>query len=126
MTNIINKFSVEKKNKIVCNRNILLSIISLATKEISGVSGMDNRISSRLRDKLCWNYYDGALVRFRKDGTVDIDVYINIFVNYNVSEIAYKIQENIRSGVTSMLNLKIKNINIHIVGVVMDENTNLG
>ena len=40
MTEINKNILEENKGKITCNRNILLSIITLATKEINGVSGL--------------------------------------------------------------------------------------
>lgn len=34
------------KGKITCNKNILLSIINLATKEISGVASLTNKFKN--------------------------------------------------------------------------------
>jgi len=121
MANQYKKWSLVKNNEIVCNKSILLSIISLATKEITGVADMDNRLYSRIKDKFCSNYFEGAKVKVLKDGKLIIDVYIKMYINYNVSEIACKVQENIRSSVNSMLGREIKSINVHVIDVILED-----
>ena len=41
--------NLQDKGKITCKRNILLSIISLATKEINGVSALQDSFSMKLK-----------------------------------------------------------------------------
>jgi uncharacterized alkaline shock family protein YloU len=113
---INNKVIIDNNGETVCNRSILLSIISLATKEISGVASMDNRLLSKVRRLFSHNYFEGVSIKY-KDNSIIIDIYFNIFYNYNVSEIAYKVQENVRNEIKDMVNVKIDAINIHIVGV---------
>ena len=105
---------------VYCNKSNILSIISLATKEITGVASMDNRFASKLKDKFSSNYYNGAKIKFVSDNKIIVDVYINVFPNYNVPEITYKIQQNIKNSIGTMVNLSIERINVHVVGVVFE------
>ena len=105
---------------VYCNKSNILSIISLATKEITGVASMDNRFASKLKDKFSSNYYNGAKIKFVSDNKIIVDVYINVYPNYNVPEITYKIQQNIKNSIGTMVNLSIERINVHGVGVVFE------
>lgn len=111
---------INNNGQVSCNKSIVLSIISLATKEITGVASMDTRFCSKVKDKFCTNYFEGARIKFVNKKKADIDVYINVYSNYNVAEIAYKVQENIKSSLKAMINLELGNINVHVVGVVFD------
>lgn len=104
------------KGKVICNRSILLSVINLAAKEISGVSSLCDNVGGFFKRLFSKNYYEGVRLGFEKDGIV-IDIYMNVFFGVKVPDVAYKVQESIKNGVASMLDVKIKCINIHVLGV---------
>lgn len=106
----------ESRGKVTCNKNILLSIISLATKEISGVSSLCDSFGDGLKRTFSNNYTNGVKIADGKDG-IDIDVYINVLAGYKVPDIAYKVQENIKNALSSMLDVQISTINVHVQGV---------
>lgn len=118
MSEQIDKAVVNNNGQVSCNKSIVLSIISLATKEITGVASMDSRFTSKVKDKFCSNYFEGAKIKFVNKKKANIDVYINVYNNFNVAEIAYKVQENIKSSLKAMINLELGNINVHVIGVV--------
>ena len=104
------------KGKVTYNKNILLSIINLATKEISGVSSLCDNFGSGLKKIFSNNYTNGVKVDYGKNGVI-VDVYINVYDGYSVPEIAYKVQENIKNSISSMLDVNIDTINVHVQGV---------
>lgn len=105
------------KGRVTYNRDIVLSVINLATKEIVGVSSLVANFSSALQR---WfgrnNYYEGVKISYAND-TMCVDVYLNVYYGYNVSEIAYRVQENIKNSLASMIEMKIDRINVHVLGV---------
>ena len=107
------------KGKVTCNKNMLLSIINLATKEIAGVSSMCDNFGDGIKRMFSNNYANGVKIAEGKNG-LDVDVFVNVIANCCVPDIAYKVQENIRNGVTSMLDVKINSINVHVQGVDFD------
>ncbi len=112
-----NIVSVKVTNgKVNYNKKILLSVINLATKEIAGVSSLSNNFGSALKRWFSKNYYEGVKIS-NNNSDLCVDVYINVFYGFNVSEIAYKVQENIKNSVSSMVEIKIKRINVHVIGV---------
>ena len=76
------------QGRVSYNKAILLSIINLSAKEITNT----------------------------KDGLA-IDVYVNVYAQYNVSEIACRVQENIKNSIISMTGMPVKSINVHVLGV---------
>ncbi len=108
------------KGKITLDRNILVSIINLAAKEINGVESVCNRHRPLIK-KLLNKYDDGVEIKFEKNGALTIDVYINIYIGFNVPDIAYRVQENIRNSLATMVALKPMKINVHIMDVECDK-----
>lgn len=111
--NVIQKY----KGKITCNRSILLSIIDLATREICGVSGLASSFKSKISSMFSKNKNPSVRVRFNANGSLSVDVYVRLFYGYSVPDIAYKIQENIKNGISAMIDMRATRVNVHVMGV---------
>ena len=105
------------KGNITCNKDILLSVINLAAKEIAGVSSLSNNFGSAIKKWFSDNYYEGVRISYDKQDNITVDVYLNVFYGYNVAEIAYRVQENIKNSLSGMIDIKIDKINVHVLGV---------
>ncbi|MBE7075789.1 MAG: Asp23/Gls24 family envelope stress response protein [Clostridiales bacterium] len=106
--------------KITLDRKILVSIINLAAKEINGVESVSNTERPWYK-KLFSRYDDGVEIKFEKNGALTIDVYLNLFVGFSVPDVAYRVQENIRNSLSTMVALKPLKINIHVLNVECDK-----
>lgn len=95
------------------NQNMILSIVSLATKEIKGV--VDVYQSKKLTFKSLFNKNIGKGVKIKNtlDGIV-IDIYVIVSTDCEVNDIVYKIQQNVKNSLISLIPVKIKAINVHI------------
>ena len=82
---------------ITYGHNVLRSIIRLATQEISGVESVSGR------GVRCYIVGD----------TIDADVYIEVNSEVSCSDIAYKVQANIKKSVETMTDYKMLSL-IHI------------
>ena len=113
-----NKSNIKKqaKGNVTYGSNIVLSVINLATQEIAGVSSIVTKFSSALKRWFSNNYYEGVKVTYNKDA-MNVDVYINVCFGYNVTEVAYRVQENIKNSLSGMIDIKINRINVHVLGV---------
>lgn len=113
-----NKSNIKKqaKGNVTYGSNIVLSVINLATKEIAGVSSIVTKFSSMLKRWFSNNYYEGVKVTYNKNA-MNVDVYINVCFGYNVTEVAYRVQENIKNSLSGMIDIKINRINVHVLGV---------
>lgn len=117
MAKIEKVYDNSENGRVYCDKSIMLSIINLAAKEISGVSALCNKFTSGIKRLFSSNYFDGVKVSYPTRGSIVIDVYIRVFFGYSVSDVAYRVQENIKNGVSSMLDIKIDGINVHVLGV---------
>ncbi len=112
-----NTESGTSKGLVTYNKNILLSVINLAAKEISGVASLcANFGASKLKKLFSNNYCEGVKLTHTKDGLM-VDVYVNVYSNYSVADVAFRVQENIKSGILSMMNVPINSINVRVMGV---------
>ena len=102
-----------EQGKVFCNRSILLSAINLATKEIEGVADMGKNFGSGIGKLVGKKDAEGVKVNFGNDG-IDIDIYIKVFSNVSVPDVASRIQENVKNAVLSLINTIIKSININV------------
>lgn len=113
-----NKNNIKKqaKGNVTYGSDIVLSVINLATKEIAGVSSIVTKFGSALKRWFSNNYYDGVKITYIKDA-MTVDVYINVCFGYNVTEVAFRVQENIKNSLSGMIDIKINKINVHVLGV---------
>lgn len=107
----------KNKGNITCSKNILLSIISLATKEISGVSSLVHDNYSWFRRLLCKSSFGGVKIKFTQTGAIIVDVFLTIYFGYSVPDVAYRVQENVKNGIASMIDMKTAKVNVHVIGV---------
>ncbi len=117
---MFNNGDIYEKNengKVYCGKNIMLSIINLSAKEISGVSSLCTNFGSRLKKLFSSNYFEGVKVSYNKNKNLIIDLYLNVFFGYSVADVAYRVQENVKNGISNMISAKIESINIHVLGV---------
>lgn len=85
--------------------HVLLSIVRLATQEISGVGSLQ-----------------GKGVRMNVVGNVvNVSVSINVFYGVSCSDVAFRIQNNIKRNIETSTNFKAGKIDVNILGVEYQE-----
>ena len=108
----IKNFSGE--NETIINKNMVLSIISLATKEIKGVIDVYQPTKLSFKKIFVRNIGKGVRVKYTKFGAL-IDIYVVVSTHVEVNDIVYKIQNNVKNSLASLLPIKIKAINVHVM-----------
>ena len=103
--------------KVYCGKNIMLSIINLSAKEISGVASLCPNFASKFKRFFSSNYFEGVKVSHTPKKDLIIDIYLKVFYGYSVADVAYRVQENVKNGISNMISAKIDSINIHVLGV---------
>ena len=100
------RYNTDLSGKVSYGHKVIESIISLATMEICGVACLQGKkvIVEQVGDLL------------------EIDVFIDVKIGSSCSDIAFKVQENIKRSVETMTNLKTGAINVNVLGVSFDEN----
>ena len=111
----------ESKDNVTYKKNVVISIVSLATQEINGVASISRTSVSAIKSALSKNINRGIIVEF-ENNAASIDVYVNVKFGYSVKDVAFRVQENIKSSVESMTEFKVSSVNVHVVGVTFNEN----
>ena len=96
--------------------DVISTIISIATNEIEGVTGLKQSINDELTSFFSKKGYHKGI---RVDAAENIAIDLNVVIRFGtkIPEIAYKIQENVKTAIETMTELKVKEINVHIVGI---------
>lgn len=100
-------------NNTYMNTNMILSIVSLATKEIKGVVDVFQSTKLTLKRLFNKNIGKGVSIKNTQNGIL-IDIYVIVATDVEVNDIVYKIQQNVKNSLTSLIPIKIKAINVHI------------
>lgn len=114
-----NSNTTDRKGKITCDRSVLTSIINLATREINGVESYTKK--SFLKKIFASKKDESTKIRFEENGSLAVDIYINVDPNISVPDVAYKIQENVKNSLATMVGMKPKTINIHIMDTIVGD-----
>ena len=101
-------------NNTHINRNMMLSIVTLATKEIVGVVDIAQPKLQSVKKIFSQNVGDGVSIKFTQLGLI-VDVYIVVEIGYSANDVVYRVQQNIKNSISTMIELPIKAINVHIV-----------
>jgi uncharacterized alkaline shock family protein YloU len=110
------------KDNVTYKKNVVISIVSLATQEINGVASISRNSVSVIKSALSKHINRGIIVDFENNNNAVIDVFVNVKFGYSVKDVAFRVQENIKSSVESMTEFKVTAVNVHVVGVTFNEN----
>lgn len=111
----------ESKDNVTYKKKVVISIVSLATQEINGIASISRNSVSMLKSAFSKNVNRGIIVNFDQNNKVTIDVFVNVKFGYSVKDVAFRVQENIKSSVESMTEFKVANVNVQVVGVTFSE-----
>ena len=108
------QFKHNGENNTYINKSMVVSVVSLATKEIDCV--LDIYRAKRLTIKRLFNKNVGKGVRVKyTDLGAVIDIFVILSTNAEVSDVVYRIQQNVKNSIASVVPIKIKAINVHIM-----------
>ena len=111
------------KDNVTYKKHVVISIVSLATQEISGIASISRKSVSAIRSAFSKNINRGIIVDF-ENNNAKIDVFVNVKFGCSVKDVAFRVQENIKSSVESMTEYKVEVVNVHVVGVNFSETEN--
>ena len=103
------------KGKVAYNEDILISIVGLSISSVDGV-----KVKYKKNDK---SKLEGVKILSDKDG-IHVDVTVDLYYGYNIPEVAYFIQQNIKHNVESMSKFKIASVDVHVDSVEFNDEAN--
>lgn len=90
------------------------NVVALSVTEVAGVAAIAKSFSGFTVKPFLKT--DGVKITYEKDGIV-IDVCIAIQYGFSAADVSYRLQENVINAASSMLDRKIKAVNVKIAHV---------
>ncbi|KXB58046.1 Asp23/Gls24 family envelope stress response protein [Gemelliphila asaccharolytica] len=95
----------------------LAVIVSIATKEIEGVSKLVGNLKNSTLEKIGKKEYTKGIKLFLEDDELYVEISCTVKSGYTISKIATKIQSNVRNSIYNMTDIVVKSINVNIIGI---------
>ena len=95
-----------------------------AAFSVEGVAFLGAGLTENISINLRFSTHPRGIKIIRTENEIVIDIFVNVFYGYKIPEVAWNIQERVKTEVEKITDDKIKGINIHIQGVSLaEENT---
>ena len=96
------RYNANSTGDVTYGNKVLLSIVVFAVREISGVTSLAGK---------------GARAEVMGGKIANIDVFINVDTKVCCTDVAFRVQENVKNAVETMTEYKIGAINVNIMGL---------
>ncbi len=112
---------INEGGTIKISDEVVAIIAGLATSEVSGVYSMSGGIAGGIAEFLGGrkNATKGIKVDIKDDKAV-IDIHITVLYGVKIPEVAWEIQEKVKSNVETMTGLEVQKVNIHVEGICVE------
>lgn len=118
---LLNVSSDSSLGKVEIAPEVIEVIAGIATTEVEGLYAMRGNFASGVAEKLGKkDHKKGVRVELTESGIV-IDLYVILNFGVSIPKVAGEIQSNIRDSLKYMTALKIDEINVHVVGINMED-----
>ena len=112
---------VKTENGIKIADDVVAVIAGVAVSEVPGVAGMSGGFAGGISEVLSGkkNLAKGIKVEV---GDKETKIDVNIIVEYGtrIPEVAFEIQNRVKTAVETMTGLKVLEVNVHVQGVVTE------
>lgn len=116
MADTINNEGVDYGTVKIANEVVAI-IAGLASTEVEGVAGMSGGITGGISDILGMkNLSKGVKVEVGEKECA-IDIFIIVEYGSRISEVALRVQENVKEAVETMTGLNVIEVNVNVQGV---------
>ena len=112
-----NSPSLEVSTNLNISEEVIAIIAGIAAGEVSGVAGMSlgfvDGVSEMFGKK---KYSKGVKVEIDQDSVI-IDIYVIVAYGVRIPDVAWSIQNSVKTSVENMTGLTVKAVNINVQGV---------
>ena len=119
----IKEDSVDKKGigEVKIASDVVAVIAGLAANEVEGVYSMAGNITNELIGKLGMKNMSKGVKVVMEDGTVRVDMALNMKYGYSIPKVSKQVQEKVSQQIENMTGLIVPEVNIRIAGVNLGE-----
>lgn len=114
--------NVEIANNLIISEDVIGIIAGIAAAEVEGVSGMTLGLVDGINQILGNNKKYSKGVKIELDGNnVVIDLYVIVKYGVRIPDVAFSIQNSVKTQVETMTGLNVQSVNINVQGVTFDK-----
>ncbi|MEW9674571.1 Asp23/Gls24 family envelope stress response protein [Lentibacillus sp. L22] len=106
--------------KVEIAPEVIEVITGIAASEVDGLSSMRGNFAAGVVERLGKKSHGKGVKVELTDSGILIDLYVVLNFGVSIPEVAQKLQTNIRQTIKNMTALEIAEINIHVVGIQME------
>lgn len=123
-TSEITGVEIEITNNLNISEDVIGIIAGIAAAEVDGVSGMTLGLVDGINQILGSNkkYSKGVKVEL-EDNKVVIDLYVIVKYGVKIPDVAFSIQNSVKTSVETMTGLNVRAVNINVQGITFDKGT---
>jgi len=108
-----------KTGDVQIANDVIAVIAGIAATEVDGVDSMAGNISNELVSKLGVKNLSKGVTILCQDGSVVVDLSLNIKYGYSVADVTRKVQERVKTMIENMTGLHVTDVNIKVAGVAI-------
>lgn len=108
--------------KIAINEDAIATLVGYVASENYGIVGMNGKTAKDMLFRLVGttNHSRGVKVTpVLNNGQVDIDIHVTVAYGISIHAVAQNTISNVRYYVNDMLGLGVRNVNIHVEGILV-------
>jgi uncharacterized alkaline shock family protein YloU len=99
------------------HKDVVSNITALAALEIEGIKRIGRSLTSGIWELLGRKSASSIKIEFDKNEEVRIEIPVIIKYDYNIHDVADKVQENVRANIERMTNLSVKDITVDVQAI---------
>lgn len=103
--------------------DVVATIAGLAATEVKGVAGMSAGFVGGIAEILGKKSLSKGVKVDVKEKVANIDLYIIVEYGTKIPDVAWKIQENVKKTIETMVGVEVNEVNIHVQGVSFPKET---
>ena len=118
---IKNAYDIADIGTVQIADEVIAVIAGLASTEVEGVVKMSGNITNEIVSMLGMkNLSQGVKVEIMGD---EVEVKLSLVLRYGVSipKTSQEVQDKVKNAIETMTGLKVTNVNIHIAGIMTDD-----
>lgn len=109
-------------SEVKISDDVIAAIASVAASQVQGVAAMTGSFAADIGGAILGRRNVARGVRVASgEKDVILDLYLAVKYGARIPEVAYKVQESVKTSVEGMTDLKVLQVNIHVQGVTFQE-----
>ena len=114
----------EDSDNMMITDEAIAVMAGVATSEVRGVAGMSGGFAGGIAEVFGRRNLSKGVKVVTKNESTTVDLYVVVKYGYRIPNLAYEIQETVKSTIESLSGIVVDAVNIHIQGIDYSEDSN--